>query len=85
MNNSQELIKELIIKRKQLKMSRNKLSKKIGVYHSSIDRIEKDEMNPTLNIFIAMANTLGYDLVLQKLDKQPEDTLIKVRRKDNNM
>ena len=42
-------------------------------------------MNPTLNIFIAMANTLGYDLVLQKLDKQPEDTLIKVRRNDNNM
>lgn len=42
-------------------------------------------MNPTLNIFISMANTLGYDLVLQKLDKQPEDTLIKVRRNDNNM
>ena len=74
-NNSKELINLLIEKRNQLKLTQNKLSKKVNVSHTSIARIENGEMNPTLSTFINIANELGYDLVLQEIEPKQEETI----------
>ena len=68
-NDSKDLINLLVEKRKQLKLTQNKLSKKVDVSHTSIARIENGEMNPTLSLFISIANELGYDLILQKIEQ----------------
>lgn len=73
-NTNKDLINLLIEKRKQLKLTQNKLSKKVNVSHTSIARIENDEMNPTLSLFIKMANELGYDLVLQPIQEKSDTT-----------
>lgn len=73
-NNSQDLINLLVEKRKQLKLTQNKLSKKVDVSHTSIARIENGEMNPTLSLFISIANELGYDLTLQKIEQSDNET-----------
>ena len=74
-NNSKDLINLLIEKRNQLKLTQNKLSKKVNVSHTSIARIENGEMNPTLSLFINIANELGYDLVLQEIEPKQEETI----------
>lgn len=73
-NNSQDLINLLIEKRKKLKLTQNKLSKKVDVSHTSIARIENGEMNPTLSLFISIANELGYDLILQKTEENENES-----------
>lgn len=37
--------------------------------HTSVARIEKETVNPTLSIFISMANELGYDLTLTQIEE----------------
>lgn len=73
-NNENDLINLLIEERKKLKLTQNKLSIKADLSHTTIARIENKEMSPTLKTFILMANQLGYDLVLQKLDTNESDT-----------
>ena len=73
-NNSQDLINLLIEKRKKLQLTQNKLSKKVDVSHTSIARIENGDMNPTLSLFISIANELGYDLTFQALDLNENKT-----------
>lgn len=68
-NSSEDLINLLKEKRKELKISQNKLAKKIDVAHTSVARIEKGTINPTLSIFISMANELEYDLTLTQIDE----------------
>lgn len=74
-NNSKDLINLLIEKRNQLNLTQNKLSKRVNVSHTSIARIENNEMNPTLSLFINIANELGYDLVLQEIEKKQEENI----------
>ena len=74
-NNSKDLINLLIEKRNQLNLTQNKLSKKVNISHTSIARIENGEMNPTLSLFINIANELGYDLVLQEIEPKQEETI----------
>lgn len=74
-NNSKDLINLLIEKRNQLNLTQNKLSKKVNASHTSIARIENGEMNPTLTLFITIANELGYDLVLQEIEPKQEETI----------
>lgn len=73
-NDSKDLINLLVEKRKQLKLTQNKLSKKVEVSHTSIARIENGEMNPTLSLFISIANELGYDLTLQKIEQNDNES-----------
>ena len=66
-NDVRDLINLLVEKRTQLKLSQYKLSKKVDVAHTSIARIENGEMNPSLRLYISIANELGYDLILQEI------------------
>lgn len=89
-NNSEDLINLLIVKRKELNITQNKLSKKVDVAHSSTERIENFKMNPTLGLFISIANELGYDVFLREIKendykKEPvfkdNTSMIKKRKK----
>lgn len=82
-NNNMDLIELLIQKRKQLNLTQNQLSQQINVSHTSVARIESGEMNPTLKLFISMANELGYDVTLKKIDETKEslDGITRSRKK----
>ncbi len=73
-NDSNDLINLLIEKRKKLNITQNKLSKKVCVAHTSIARIENGEVNPTLSTFISIANELGYDLILQEIEQNKNNS-----------
>ena len=81
-NDARDLINLLVEKRTQLELSQNKLSKKVDVAHTSIARIENGEMNPTLSLFIQIANELGYDLILQEIE--PNQSELQKNSENNN-
>lgn len=69
-NNAWRLVKELREKRKKLRISQSWLSKRIGMSSIYISKIENGQKMPTLNDFVMMANELGYEVILQKIEKQ---------------
>ncbi len=69
---TQKLIETLKEKRIQMNMSQNKLSKIISVSNTTVLRIEDQEMNPTLDIFVRLADALGYDVKLEKRNYKDE-------------
>ncbi len=65
-NESWEIINELKEERIKKNITMNQLAKQIGISHTTISRIEKGEMTPTLDMILLYANALGYDLKLEK-------------------
>lgn len=63
---TKELIQTLKEKRIQMEMSQYKLSKIISVSHTTVLRIEANEINPTLDMFVKLADALDYDVKLEK-------------------
>ena len=49
------------------------LAKKIGLSHTTISRIEKGQMNSSLDIFLKYADALGYKLELVKKEEPSEE------------
>lgn len=48
--------------RKKLKLSQSTLAQQVGVARQTINLIENDKYNPSLNLCIKLAQTLGTDL-----------------------
>jgi len=71
MKNSQELIKQLKEERTKLQITKNKLGENSNTSHTTIARIENGEVMPTLETFIRIADSLGYDVELVKKDNSP--------------
>lgn len=61
-------------------ISQNKLSKIISVPNTTISRIEAEKVNPTLDMFIRLADALGYDVKLEK--RNYEDVEEKAKNKE---
>lgn len=60
-----DIILELIKKRKQNKITQINLSKLTGIPQATISRIESFNSIPTLQILIKIANALGYTITLK--------------------
>lgn len=69
-DNAYSLVKDLREKRKKLRISQKWLSKRTGMSNIYISKIENGQKMPTLNEFVKMANELGYEVILQKIEKQ---------------
>ena len=65
-NESWEIINELKEERIKKNITMNQLAKQIGVSHTTISRIENGEMTPTFDILLSYANSLNYDIKLEK-------------------
>lgn len=64
MNNYSTLIAELKQARKQQNMTQKTLGKKLDMPQGYISKIERAEINLTLNNFIELARILGLELML---------------------
>lgn len=60
-----DIILELIKKRKQNKLTQTSLSRLTGIPQATISRIESFNSIPTLQILIKIANALGLTLILK--------------------
>ena len=49
------------------------LARRIGVSHTTISRIEKGKMKPSLDMFVKYADSLGYKLELVKKEELIEE------------
>lgn len=65
-----ELIDEMIILRKELKISQRQLAKLTGNKQQAISRMEKKEHSPTLKVFCNMIYALGYELKIVKIEEK---------------
>ena len=63
---SSELIEILKEERKKLEISKYKLGKESNTSHTTIMRIENGDVMPSLDTFIRIADSLGYDVELVK-------------------
>ena len=59
------MIRSLIERRNQLRMSQEQLAKTIGMRQPAICRLEKGDNNITLNTFFKVAYALGLDISLK--------------------
>lgn len=61
-----KLIDEMVLIRKTLNISQNKLAELSGNKQQVISRIERKENTPTLKVFCNLLNALGYELQIVK-------------------
>lgn len=67
------LIDILIEARKKSSINMAQLARRIGVSHTTISRIEKGKMQPSLDMFVKYADSLGYKLELVKKEELIEE------------
>jgi len=64
-----EMIRSLIERRYQLKLSQTQVAEIIGTKQPAICRLEKGDYNTTLNTFFKVANALDLDIYLKARKK----------------
>ena len=62
------LIEEMIVARKNEKLTQTDLANMVGSKQQVISRIEKKESSPTLRMFCQLLHALGYELKIQKIN-----------------
>ena len=72
-----EMIRSLIERRNQLKLSQTQVAQIIGTKQPAISRLEKGDYNTTLNTFFKVADALDLDICL-KTRKRPDKHRSKV-------
>lgn len=60
-----EMIRSLIERRNQLKLSQTQVARIIGTKQPAISRLEKGDYNTTLNTFFKVADALDLDIYLK--------------------
>ncbi len=60
-----EMIRSLIKRRNQLKLSQTQVARIIGTKQPAISRLEKGDYNTTLNTFFKVADALDLDIYLK--------------------
>jgi DNA-binding XRE family transcriptional regulator len=60
-----EMIRNLIERRNQLKLSQTQVARIIGTKQPAISRLEKGDYNTTLNTFFKVADALDLDICLK--------------------
>ena len=69
-----EMIRSLIERRNQLKLSQTQVAEMVGTKQPAICRLEKGDCNTTLNTLFKVADVLGMDICLKakkRLNKNP--------------
>ncbi len=66
-----DMIRSLIERRNQLKLSQTQVARIIGTKQPAISRLEKGDYNTTLNTFFKVADALDLDIYL-KARKRPD-------------
>jgi len=64
-----DMIRSLIERRNQLRLSQTQLARLIGTRQPAISRLEKGDYNTTLNTFFKVARALDLDISLQARSK----------------
>ena len=64
-----DMIRSLIERRNQLRLSQTKLAEIVGTKQPAISRLEKGDYNTTLSTFFKVANALDLDISLQARSK----------------
>ena len=60
-----DMIRSLIERRNQLRISQTQLAKIVGTKQPAISRLEKGDYNTTLSTFFKVTNALGLDVSLR--------------------
>jgi predicted transcriptional regulator len=73
-----DMIRSLIKRRNQLRISQTQLARMVGTKQPAISRLEKGDYNSTLSTFFKVANVLNLDISL-KVRRENKRTSDKVR------
>lgn len=73
LNPKYEMIRSLIKRRSQLRISQTKLARIIGTKQPAISRLEKGDNNTTLSTFFKVADALDLDISLKARRKAKDN------------
>jgi DNA-binding XRE family transcriptional regulator len=68
-----DMIRSLIKRRNQLKISQTQVARIIGTKQPAISRLEKGDYNTTLNTFFKVADALDLDICLKSRKRPPKN------------
>ncbi len=68
-----DIIRSLIKRRNQLKISQTQVARIIGTKQPAISRLEKGDYNTTLNTFFKVADVLDLDICLKARKRRPKN------------
>lgn len=79
------LAAELILLRKQRKLTQRQLSARSGIQQAEISRIEGGRANPTIATVFALANALGGDLAIRArpAEREPRPPRASMARRES--
>ena len=66
----QKIISQLVEARLEQGISQAELARRLGIQRSGINRLESGTQNPTLDMILKIASTLGKDVSLELNDKE---------------
>ncbi len=65
-----EMIDRLVTCRKALGMTQKDLADKMGVSRPNISRFESEDYNPTIDMIVKVADSMGYDVKIEFVERK---------------
>lgn len=69
-----KMLEQLVAYRKALGLTQKDLADRMGVSRPNISRFESEDYNPTIDMIVKVADSMGYDVKIEFVERKTVDT-----------
>ena len=69
-----KMLEQLVAYRKALGLTQKDLANRMGVSRPNISRFESEDYNPTIDMIVKVADSMGYDVKIEFVERKTVDT-----------
>lgn len=74
METRRKMLEQLVAYRKALGLTQKDLADRMGVSRPNISRFESEDYNPTIDMIVKVADSMGYDVKIEFVERKTVDT-----------
>ena len=68
-----KMLEQLVAYRKALGLTQKDLADRMGVSRPNISRFESEDYNPTIDMIVKVADSMGYDVKIEFVERKTVD------------
>lgn len=68
-----KMLEQLVAYRKALGLTQKDLADRMGVSRPNISRFESEDYNPTIDMIVKVADSMGYDVKIEFVERKAVD------------
>ncbi len=69
-----KMLEQLVAYRKALGLTQKDLADRMGVSRPNISRFESEDYNPTIDMIVKVADSMGYDVKIEFVERKAVDS-----------